>query len=161
MKKTNLFLNIAALSTILFACSGSKESSLSNMVATVQIDEPIEGICDNNNVLMLMPFLNKNQVKAVPPMTDEELAQRINNTLPFLKENPNHNDKGMVGVMVNCKGEMVQAKIDNKTSSPELDQQILSVFQEMKTWKAGTYYGKGVDSHNLYSFDIVDGVLSF
>jgi hypothetical protein len=62
---------------------------------------------------------------------------------------------------VNCKGELVQCRIDNKTQSEELDKQIVAVFAELKQWKAGTINGQTVDTVNLFSFTIKNGKISF
>jgi hypothetical protein len=78
----------------------------------------------------------------------------------YLKDRPDYSDKGMVNLIVNCKGEMVQCEIDNKTQSPELDQQIVAVFSTMVDWEAGTVNGKPFDTAVLVSFKIVDGVIS-
>ncbi len=143
------------------ACSSSKNSSsLNNMVARMEVKEPIPGVCDNSNVIAILPFPGNRQVKAKAPLTDEQLTIQLNEKVDFLKDNTNYTDKGMVNLIVNCKGEMVQCEIDNKTKSPELDKQIVAVFSQMKSWKAGTINGKSVDTSVLYSFEIEDGVIS-
>jgi len=52
---------------------------------------------------------------------------------------------------------MVQCKIDNETSSPELDAQILSVFKTLTSWTVGTYNGTPVDNIQLESYTVKDG----
>ena len=78
----------------------------------------------------------------------------------YLKDKTNYDDKGMVSLIVNCKGEMVKCSMSNKTKSPELDQQIVDVFSIMVNWKAGTVNGRSVDTSVLYSFEIKNGVIS-
>ena len=63
------------------------------------------------------------------------------------KSNPKYKGKGMLGIILNCKGKVVQCKMDNKTKSPELDKQIESVFNSLGEWKAGELNGKGSRLH--------------
>jgi len=56
--------------------------------------------------------------------------------------------------------ELVRYEIDNKTKSPELDNQIVAVFAELKTWTAGKINDKAVDTSVLYSFKINNGKIS-
>lgn len=157
MKK--IFLSAITLIT-LFACSTTKKSSTGNMIATMQVDEPIPGVCDNSNVIAILPFPGNGQIKAQAPLTDEEITNKLNKEVDFLKGKSNYNDKGMINLIVNCEGKMVRCQIDNKTQSPELDQQIVDVFSKMVDWKAGTVNEKRVDTSVLYSFEIVNGNIS-
>lgn len=130
------------------------------MVAVAQLKEPVQGVCDIKNVIVILPFPGNNQVKAKAPKTDEEIAAELNAKVTYLHDKPNYEDKGMVGLIVNCKGELVQCKIDNKTKSPELDEQIVAVFAELKIWTPGTVSSKSVDTMVLYSFTITGGKIS-
>lgn len=157
MKKT---LVTAVALGFLFSCKTSQNSSMGNMIATLQVDEPIPGVCDNSQVIAILPFPGNGQIKAQAPLSDEELTVKLNEEVDFLKGKTDYNDKGMVNLIVNCEGEMVRCQIDNKTQSPELDQQIVDVFSKMVAWKAGTVNGKSVDTSVLYSFEITNGVIS-
>ena len=53
MKK--LFISSIALS-FLYSCSNTKNGSMRNMIATMQVDEPIPGVCDNSRVIAILPF---------------------------------------------------------------------------------------------------------
>ena len=157
MKK--LFISTIALS-FLFSCSSTKNISMGNMIATMQVDKPLLGVCDNSKVIAILPFPANGQIKAQAPLTDEEITKKLNDEVDFLKNKTDYNDKGMVNLIVNCEGKMVRYQIDNKTQSPELDQQIVNVFSQMIDWKAGTIHGKFVDTSVLYSFEIKNGVIS-
>lgn len=161
MKISSLTLSILLGSSILYSCSSSKSSSsgAADLLATLQLDEPIDGVCDNERVIAILPFPGNGQVEAVAPISDEEIEAKLNSSVQFLKDNPEYNDKGMVGLIVNCEGEMVRCQIDNKTQSPELDEQIVAVFAQMKSWEAGTVHGQKVDTSVLYSFTIENGVI--
>jgi len=139
------------------SCATSKNSSVNNMVAVMQVEEPIPGVCDNSSVIVILPLPGNGQVKAGAPKTEEELTKELNEKVAFLKDKPDYNDKGMVNLIVNCEGELVRCQIDNKTQSPELDSQIVAVFAEMKIWTPGTINGKPVDTVVLYSFTITGG----
>jgi len=153
-----IIVTIAFISLV--GCSTTKNSSMNNMIATMQVDEPIAGVCDNSMVIAILPFPGNGQIKAKAPMTDEELEKKLNSEVAFLKANPGYNDKGMVNLIVNCKGKMVRCEIDNKTQSPELDKQIVDIFSKLKNWEAGTVNGKHVDTSVLYSFKIENGIIS-
>ena len=159
MKK--ILVSAIALPLVL-ACASSKprSSGLGNFMATMQVDEPIPGVCDNAKVLALLPFEGNGQVKAQPPLIKKELSGVLNAEVAFLKDKPSYSDTGMVNLIVNCEGTMVRCQIDNKTQSPELDQQVVAVFSRMKDWKPGTYKGTPVDSSVLYRFTIENGVIS-
>lgn len=150
MKKT-----ILILATSLLAISASAQ-----FVAKLEVKEDIPGICDKNEVYALFPGFD-GQVEAVCPITENEILERLNSEIQFLKDNPKYKDKGMMGLIVNCKGEVVQCKMDNKTKNEELDKQIETVFNSLGDWKNGTLNGKAVDSSLLFSFEIKNGKFSF
>ena len=157
MKK--LFISSLAFIS-LFACSTARKGTTGNMLAIMQVDKPIPGVCDNSKVVAILPIGGNAQVEAQAPLTDEELTKKLNSEVEFLKNKPDYNDRGMVNLIVNCRGKMVRCEIDNKTQSPELDQQIVDVFSTMVDWKAGTVNGQPVDTSVLYSFKIKNGVIS-
>lgn len=66
----------------------------------------------------------------------------------------------MVNILVNCKGEVVQCYMGNKTKSTELDQQIEAVFKTRSNWTAGSVRRKSIDTMNLYSFTIREGEIN-
>lgn len=129
-------------------------------VAKMEIkdNDTITGLCNRKEVYSLFPMF-KGQEKAVCAVSDDEIEERLNNEVHFLKENPKHTDKGMVSIIINCKGEVVRCETDNKTKDAELDKQILAVFSTLKNWKAGKLDGKHVDSVTLWSFEIKKGEL--
>jgi len=129
------------------------------MVARAEIKEKIEGICDIKNVYTLFPMFG-DQVEAVCAVPDSAIEGKLNREVQFLKDNPKYKDKGMVSIIINCKGEVVQCKIDNETKSPVLDEQIVNVFKTLTSWKAGKLNGKEVDSLKLWSFEIKKGILT-
>jgi|ERR1043165_4689191 hypothetical protein len=126
------------------------------LVATVQLKEDVPGICNKNEVYALFPSF-KGQEKAVPTLNKEQLLAKLNSDVKFLQDNPKYRDKGMLFIMLNCKGKVVQCKMDIKTKSPELDRQIVDVFNAMGDWQPGKLNGKEVDSSELFSFKIKAG----
>lgn len=135
-------------------------NGFSQFVARMEVKEDIPGLCDKNNVYVLLPSF-KGQVEAVCPVKEDSILKRLNTEVPFVKENPTYTDKGMIGIIINCKGVVVKCKMDNKTKDPELDQQIETVFNLLGTWKAGKLNKKEVDTSKLYSFKIINGVFTF
>jgi hypothetical protein len=87
--------------------------------------------------------------------------KRLNAEVPFLKDSSRYNDKGMINVIINCKNEVVQVKIDNATRHPELDKQVEAVFNSLGQWKSGKLNRKEVDTSRLFSFKIVNSVFTF
>lgn len=157
MKKLCLFTSLALLSISWNSCSTSKGTSTSNMVATLQIDEPIDGVCNNDRIIAILPFPGNGQEKAKPILTNKEVEVLLADQVIFLNENAGYEDKGMVGLIVNCNGELVRCQMSNRTKSEELDAQIVAVFSTLKDWKPGSINGKKVDTSVLYSFTITDG----
>jgi hypothetical protein len=155
--KILLSLSLGFIGFGLFNSCSSSKSSVSNMVARMEVKERIEGVCDNANVIAILPFPGNGQVKANAPMTDEEITELLNSEVKFLDDKLDYEDKGMVSLIINCEGDMVECTTSNKTQSPKLDAQIVAVFSEMKDWKAGTINNKAVDTVVLYSFTITDG----
>ncbi|MDH5597549.1 MAG: hypothetical protein OEY34_00405 [Cyclobacteriaceae bacterium] len=138
----------------------SSLSGFAQFVAKMEIEEPIEGLCNEEEVYSLFPMFG-GQDEAVCPLSDKQLLERLNAEVQFLKDHPKYSDKGMIGIIINCKGEIVQCKMDNKTKDPELDKQIEEVFRSLGDWKAGKLNGKEVDSSKLYSFKIKKGIITF
>lgn len=149
MKKIILFLFVIMI--------GSTVSA--QFVVQMEVKEDIPGLCNKNGVYVLFPGF-KGQKPADCPVSKDEIIKRLNTEVEFVKNHPDYNDKGMINVIVNCKGEVVQCKMDNKTQSPDLDKQIETVFNSLGSWKAAELKGKKVDSSNLFSLDIVNGKFS-
>lgn len=150
MKKT-----ILILMTVLFGITASAQ-----FVAKMEVKEDIPGICDKDEVYALFPSF-KGQVEAVCPISKDEILKRLNAEVVFLKDNPKYKDKGMIGLIINCKGEVVKCKMDNKTKNIELDKQIEAVFNSLGEWKAGKLNGKEIDTSRLFSFKIKNGKFTF
>jgi len=150
MKKTILILLTSIIGLSLSA----------QFVAKMEVKEDIPGICDKNEVYSLFGSF-KGQDVAICPISKDEILKRLNSEIQFLKDNPKYKGKGMIGLIINCKGIVVSCEMDNKTKSPELDKQIEAVFGSLGDWKAGKLNGKEVDSSRLYSFKIKKGKISF
>lgn len=135
-------------------------SSSAQFVAVMEVKEPIPGVCNDKKVYALFPGF-KGQEEAVCPVSEAEILQRLNTDVKFLIDNPNYNDKGMIGLVINCEGKVVQCRMDNKTKNPELDKQIEAVFNSLGEWKPGKLKRKNVDTSQLFSFVITNGKVSF
>ena len=146
---------------LVLACCVITSTVSAQFVARMQVDEPIEGICDEKEVYALFPMLN-GQIEAEPSISMDEITAKLNE-LTFLKENPKYKDKGMLNVIINCKGEVVQCKMDGngKIKSKVLNDGIINVFRSQIELTAGKLNGQAVDSILLYSFKIKKGQLTF
>ncbi len=162
--KNNTLLFSAILivtSASILSCASSKPKNFSNFVARMEVKEPIQGVCDNSNVIVILPFPNNGQEKAQCPKSKEDLIKELNDKAEYLKSNPNYNDSASLTVIINCEGDMVRCQLDRKTQKPEIDQQIISVFQNLKKWVPGKINKKPIDTVELYSIKIKNGIISF
>ena len=144
---------------LLFFTLTTYYTTSAQFVAKMEIKEPISGLCSDQDVYALIPGL-KGQVPAQCSLSKEQINDKLNSEIQFLKDNPDYNDKGMIGLVINCKGQLVQCKMDNKTKSPELDSQIEKVFNSLGDWTAGKLNKKNVDTSRLFSFTIENGRIS-
>ncbi|MES2628123.1 MAG: hypothetical protein V4616_04055 [Bacteroidota bacterium] len=126
------------------------------VVSKMEISEPVQGLCNNKEVYALVSSAG-NQQSAVSPMKPEDISSKLNSTLLFIKEHPKHTDKGSVNVLINCEGKVVRVTMEQKTSSPDLDQQIIAFFSGMGDWQPGMYNSNKVDSYKVYTFTIRNG----
>jgi len=140
----------------LFVTTALSATAAAQFVARLEVKEPIPGVCNNKEVYNLLPMF-KGQEEASCPVTKDEILARLNSEVTYLHDKPTYNDKGMIGLIINCQGEVVQCKMDNKTKDPALDAQIEKVFSTLGQWKAGRLKGKKVDTSRLFSFQIVNG----
>jgi hypothetical protein len=134
--------------------------SSAQFVATMEVKEPIQGVCNAKGVYVLFPGF-KGQEEAVCPLSKEDILKKLDAEVNYLQDKPDYNDKGMIGLIINCKGELVQCKMDNKTKDPVLDAQIETVFKSLGEWKAGKLKRRAVDTSKLFSFKIVNGKFTF
>ena len=130
------------------------------LIVRVEMKEDIPGICNKNEVYALFPGF-KGQEEATCRLSKPEILKRLNEEVAFLKLNSKFSGKGMIGLFINCEGEVVQCEMDNKTKSEELDKEIEAVFNSLGEWKSGKLDGKAVDSHVLFSFSIKKGKIVF
>jgi hypothetical protein len=135
-------------------------TSSAQFVARMEVKEPIPGLCNDQEVYAMLPSF-KGQKEAVAPVSEKGILERLNSEVQFLKDHPDHADKGMIGLVINCKGKVVQCKMDNKTKDPDLDKQIEAVFNSLGEWKAGKLNNKNVDTSRLFSFKIENGKIAF
>jgi hypothetical protein len=149
MKTITLLLSVLTIHFTAFA----------QFAARMEVKEPIKGVCDNKNVYVIFSMF-KNQEEAKCPASKKEITERLNAETPFLKDSTSYNDKGMVNIIINCKGEVVQCETDNKTRHSELDKQIVAVFNSLGKWKAGKVSGDNVDTSRLWSFEINNGIIA-
>jgi hypothetical protein len=134
-------------------------TATSQIIGTMEAKEPIDGVCKQDKIYAMLIF--DGQKEAICPLTKDEILERLNSEVSFLKDNLKHRDKGMINIIINCNGEVVKCKIDNNTKSKLLDQQIEKVFNSLGEWKAGKLNGKEVDSVMLFSFKIKKGKFTF
>lgn len=133
---------------------------MNKIVARMAVEEPIPGVCDNSNVFIILPIPGNGQENAVCSKTEEQILSDLKSKLTYLNDKPNYTDSTSLTLIINCEGDLVQNKIGVASQSPELDQQILSVFEGLKKWVPGKIRGKKVDTVELIKVKIINGILS-
>lgn len=147
------------LSMILLSVSCAAAAS-AQVAAKMEVKEDIPGLCNKNDVYALFPSFD-GQVEAQCPVSKKDLLHLLNTKVAYLDDNPKYMDKGMISLVINCKGEVVQCKMDVKTLSSELDKQIEAVFNSLGTWNPGKLNGIAVDTSKLITFKIKKGKFTF
>ena len=125
-------------------------------VVKMETIDDIQGLCDKKNVYILFHTL-QGQEESECPVSKDEILRRLNTEVTFLKEHPKTKIKAMVDMIINCKGEVVQCKLNKKSKYTELNKQIIAVFSSLGTWKAGKLNGKEVDTSQMFSIVIKKG----
>ena len=123
-----------AIATIIYS------TGFAQFVARMEVKKPIDGVCDNQNVCVIFRTF-KGQEEAKCPVSKQDIVKRLNTEVTFLKDSLTYQDKGMVNIIINCKGEVVQCEMDNKTRHEELNKEIVSVFKSLGKWKPGKING--------------------
>jgi len=137
----------------------SLNAAHAQFVAKVMMEQEVPGLCSQKDVYTLLPGF-KGQVEPEHPLTKEGIVQKLNSALKFLKEHPKHRDTGIIGLYINCEGRMVKSEMDRKTSSSDLDAQLLTFFNTLSAWKPGTLNGQAVDTYKMFTVHIRKGRLT-
>lgn len=148
-------MNKTILTTIIILIGIRVQAQL---IATVEMKEKIEGICNEKEVYSLFDGF-KGQIEPKCSLSKLEIQNLLNEKVTFLKVNPKFKGKGMVGVFINCKGEALNWEISLKTKDQELDQQLLVIFKTLQSWTPGKLDGNNVDCSELISYKITKGMI--
>ncbi len=149
MKKKLLFV-------LLFA---SFYTLKAQMVAIMEVKEPIEGVCNQKGVYVILPIGSKKQVKAKSKLSEQEMEARFN-ALPYWKEHPEFEKKITFNLVINCKGQQVRQSFnndENKTEDEALNQQLLEIVAGFKEWEPARIKKKKVDSSLFISIEVKNG----
>ena len=127
-------------------------------VATVQMTEHVEGICDSTQVFHLWNTFD-GQKQATCTVSDAAIQARLNSGVTYLKDNPKFKlPKGAsVSTWVNCEGALVKVKMESKKAA--FNEQVEAVFRDLGEWTAGRTGGKNVDSVRLWGITIYKGYI--
>lgn len=130
--------------------------SHAQLTATVQLEEPIEGLCDWKEVFVLFSGF-RDQKEAVCPVSKAEIRERLETQLTYIKENSKFKGKFTINLYLNCKGEVVQCQLSKPSKSEEFNTQVEAIFNNLGEWKPGTFEDEAVDSTISYSFEVKKG----
>lgn len=127
--------------------------------AKVKTAELIKDLCDDKNVYRF--FLSKHDQKiAAAPISKTALAEKLNAEVLFIKDSVTSNAKVWVTTFINCKGELVNCKVQSTINAPEFHEQVSKVFTSLGIWMPGQFKGSNVDTSLLWSFLITNGKFS-
>lgn len=141
---------------LLLSCALLGRVTSAQLIATVEVTEPVPGICDNKHVYALLPYFT-GQHEAKWEATKEQVQERLNAEVTWLKENPKFKLKKheSVSVWVNCKGVVVKVELDSK--SEPFNEQVEAVFNSLGKCQPGTLDGIAVDSAVLWGIEVKKG----
>ena len=127
------------------------------IVATVGLDEPVEGMCGETLYSLYSGW--EEQQQPVCDLSEQQLIDLMNKKLEYLKTNPKAKGKGVMSIYINCEGTIIQTSSGLKDSDSELSNQIEQFLLDHGKWSPGVYYGKNVDCSELIGFRIKKGVI--
>jgi hypothetical protein len=141
---------------LLFSSALLASTASAQFLATMEVKEPVPGICDDKHVYVLFASFT-GQHEAKWEITKEQVEERLNAEVTWLKENPKFKLKKYesVSVVVNCKGVVVRVELDSKSKA--FNEQVESVFNSLGACEAGTLNGIAVDSAVLWGIEVKKG----
>lgn len=125
-------------------------------IATTEIKENNENICKPEKVYTVIPTL-ADEYAPGQPLKRKKMEAQMNKEMESLQSMPDTAVKGMLTLVINCRGEVAQAYTDLKDEFPELDKEITAQIMSMGNWKPGVFKKKKVDTMLLVSFTVKDG----
>lgn len=128
----------------------------SQIVATVELKEPVSGMCGDELYSLFDGW--KQQKQASCDLSDEELIELMNEKIEYLKNNPKAKGKGVMSIYINCEGKKIQVSSGIQNNS-ELANEIEQFLLEYGNWTPGEFYGKTVDCSELIAVKIKKGVI--
>ena len=143
---------------VLFFCIFLFNCLSAQLVAIMEVKEPIPGACDTKAIYALVSGF-KDQVEPISPLTKDTIQARLTKKVDFVKQNPKFKGELMINCVINCSGDLIQCTVDNKSGNDELDSQVLAIFKTLTKWIPGKLNGKNVDSTELYSISVKKGVI--
>ncbi|MDX2359967.1 MAG: hypothetical protein QNK23_04105 [Crocinitomicaceae bacterium] len=149
MKKVTFFAFLIILSF----------SSNAQFYATVQMDEPIEGMCGETLYSLFSGLEEQEQPKC--DISEADLIAKMDTELrSYLEEHPKLKAKGVVmSIDLNCEGEIIGTSSGITDKHAELGALIEKFLVENGHWTPGVFYGNNVDCHELIGYRIKKGMI--
>jgi hypothetical protein len=158
--KPTLVLISTLMITSLFSCKSRKKDNFENIVAVMSAEGKVDNLCMSTQVFVILPLPGNGQVRAVPPISEEELIKQLNDGVAFAGEHSEQSFEMKLDVYINCHGDMVACILGQSSGFAELDDQVLAVFKQLNHWQPGTVKGKKVDTMRLFTIAIQNGQIS-
>ena len=139
--------------TVLFIISQAQ----SQIIATVELKEPVDGMCGETLYALHSGFDAQQQPKC--DLSDEELVRLMNEKIDYLKTHPKAKGKGIMGIYINCEGMVIASHSGLKDGESQLSKEIENFLLENGRWTSGVYRGENVDCSELIAIKIKKGII--
>lgn len=131
--------------------------SHAQFIATVELKEPIDGMCSETMFALFSSLDNQQQAKL--NMTDQELIALMNEKIPSLKTNLKFKADAVMAFYINCESEVIKTSSGLKDKTSQLSIEIEKFLAETGSWTAGKYQNENVDCSELIAIKIKKGVI--
>ncbi|WP_294670668.1 hypothetical protein [uncultured Fluviicola sp.] len=126
----------------------------------VTLKKVVPGMCVPSKQVLELYGGNPDEVEPKCMIDKEELTERLNSDLSFLKNHPEFKGRGMISIVINCEGKVIGWSEVVKSKNRELNDEILAYLMKQDfEWEAGKYKEEKIDSIYSFSYQIVRGKL--
>ncbi len=118
-----------------------------------------EGACRAGRIYDVSFRLLKNK-PAKCLVSDEEILKRLN-AIRWLRQNEMKKAKGSIMLIINCEGDLIDARWIKEGVNEELNYFIAELFKKHNKWEPALLNNKPVDSYVIRKLRIKNGVVSW
>lgn len=138
----------------------SESQTMDEAPKRVTLKKVVSGMCVPSKQVLELYGGNPDEVEPKCIIDKEELTERLNSDLSFLKNHPEFKGRGMISIVINCEGKVIGWSEVVKSKNRELNDEILAYLMKQDfEWEAGKYKEEKIDSIYSFSYQIVRGKL--